>query len=423
MKTNTTGTNEVQTAPPPTNGDDLKKALNWILVPGIFANLPLHGNVKWIPIDLVRLALFWVWSSETGLVAAAKAAIAQVAKLFGPVAVTSYQVLTNALSRYTPQLLPLLWKRLHGLFLDTGGDAWRVGRWLPLAADGSRVSVPRTQPNEQRFCKPPNKRKKKKANRRTRKANQKRQHQRCKSQYNPQAVGPQMWLTLIWHIGMRLPWCWKVGPSFDSERNHMLTLLDEQTFPEDTLFCADAGFYGYDFWQGILNHGHQFLVRVGSNVRLLKGLGVVRQRDDVVYCWPNASMKKRQPPLVLRLFCFHDGRGEVYLVSSVLDEKQLTTEQASLIYRGRWGIEVDHPDYPSSDNRGWSHGSPCPAYFRAATTRPVASDASPQDARRQDMPASRRRHSAPKNRLPLHRSGIPSGNTSRRPSSTNCTSF
>lgn len=351
MKTTNTTGQQTQSTTTPTNGDDLKKALNWILVPGIFANLRLHGNVKWAPSDLVRLVLFWVWSSETGLVAAAKAAIAQVAKLFGTVAVGSYQALTNALSRYTPQLLPPLWKRLHRLFQDTGGDTWRVGRWLALAADGSRVSVPRTQPNEQRFCTPPKKKRKKKANKRSRKANQNRQHQRCKSQYNPQAVGPQMWLTLIWHIGMRLPWCWKVGPSFDSERSHMRSLLEEQTFPEDTLFCADAGFYGYDFWQSILNHGHQFLVRVGSNVRLLKDLGVVRQRDDIVYCWPNASMKKKQPPLVLRLFRFHDGRGEVYLVSSVLDENQLTTEQASLIYRGRWGIELQFRSFKQTYGR------------------------------------------------------------------------
>lgn len=149
-----------------------------------------------------------------------------------------------------------------------------------------------------------------------------------------------MWLTLVWHIGMRLPWCWKVGPSFDSERSHLLALLDEQTFPKDTLFCADAGFYGYDFWQSILNHGHQFLIRVGSNVRLLKNLGEVRQRDDIVFCWPDATRKKKQPPLVLRLFHFHDGRGDVYLVSSVLDDKQLTSGQASDIYRSRWGIEL-----------------------------------------------------------------------------------
>jgi hypothetical protein len=147
-------------------------------------------------------------------------------------------------------------------------------------------------------------------------------------------------LTLVWHIGLRLPWCWKVGPSYDSERGHLLALLGEQSFPERTLLCGDAGFYGYDFWQGIRQQGHQFLVRVGRNVRLLKNLGVVRQRDDLVFCWPKEQMKNKHHPVVLRLFRFRDGRGEVFLVSSVLDEQELSAEDVSRIYRGRWGIEV-----------------------------------------------------------------------------------
>jgi hypothetical protein len=325
-------------APTPTNGDDLQTAVNWVLTESIFTDVRRHGNVKWTALALVRLALFWVWSSETGLVAAAQAAIRQVRKVFGTVAVGSYQALTDALSAYTPQLLPRLWSRIQSLLHTHGGTAFRVGLWLPLAVDGSRVSVPRTAPNEQRFCPP--KKKNQRTNTRSRHAHRKRSNQRRKSHYNPQPVGPQMWLTLVWHIGLRLPWCWKVGPSYDSERGHLLALLGEPSFPERTLFCGDAGFYGYDFWQGIRQQGHHFLVRVGSNVRLLSNLGVVRQRDDLVFCWPNQQMKKKHPPVVLRLFRFHNGRGEVFLVSSILDEKELTGEQAGVIYRGRWGIEL-----------------------------------------------------------------------------------
>jgi IS4 transposase len=51
-------------------------------------------------------------------------------------------------------------------------------------------------------------------------------------------------------------------------------------------------------------------------------------------------MRKKQPPLALRLFRFDDGRGEVYRVSSTLDEGQRTTQQARAAYRGRWGIEL-----------------------------------------------------------------------------------
>ena len=330
--------------PPKTNGHDLRRALDWIVSDDIFAEVSLHGNVKWKPVALVCLAIFWVWSPQPGLVEAAKDAIATIAKLFGSdaVAVASYQALTAALVRYTPQLLPALWARLQSLMQQSGQAGWRVGKWLPLAVDGSRVGVPRTLRNEERFNKPrkPRGKKKSRTKKRGRHAQSKRQKQSTKSHYDPQAVGPQMWLTLVWHIGLRLPWCWMLGPSYSSERAHLETLLHEQRFPEFTLFCADAGFVGYEFWRSILDHGHSFLIRVGGNVRLLKCLGLVRQSGDIVYCWPDTAMKKKQPPLVLRLFRFHDGRSEVYLVSNVLDDKELTTEQASFIYRRRWGIEL-----------------------------------------------------------------------------------
>jgi hypothetical protein len=71
---------------------------------------------------------------------------------------------------------------------------------------------------------------------------------------------------------------------------------------------------------------------------------VVRQRGDIVYCWPDEAMRKKQPPLVLRLLRFHDGRGAVYLVTNILDDRELTAAQASLIYRGRWGIELQFLD-------------------------------------------------------------------------------
>ena len=41
-----------------TNGDDLRRALNWILIDDIFAHMRLHGNVKWKPLALVCLAIF-----------------------------------------------------------------------------------------------------------------------------------------------------------------------------------------------------------------------------------------------------------------------------------------------------------------------------------------------------------------------------
>ncbi len=42
-------------------------------------------------------------------------------------------------------------------------------------------------------------------------------------------------------------------------------------------------------------------MRVGSNVKLLKKLGYARERDGLVYLWPDRAAQKHLPPLVLRL--------------------------------------------------------------------------------------------------------------------------
>lgn len=323
-----------------TNGDDLRRALDWVLNDTMFTKLRVHGNVSWTAVGLIRLAVFWVWSSESSLVAAAKDAMGCVTRIFGTAELNSYQAITNALERYSDQLLPIMWDRLHVLMKRCDDANFRVGVWLALAVDGSRVGVPRTFKNEQRFCKPASDRKKRKK-KRGRHAKRTKAPTHKKKHYDPQPVGPQMWLTMIWHIGQQLPWCWRTGPSYSSERRHVMDMLEERVFPENTLFCGDAGFVGYDFWRAIQDRDYHFLMRVGGNVRLLKKLGHFRERDGIVYSWPDAAMKKSQPPLVLRLLHFRDSRGgDLYLITNVLDVKRLSNRQASTIFRQRWGVEV-----------------------------------------------------------------------------------
>lgn len=324
-----------------TNCADLKRALDWILENKIFADLKLHGNVGWLPVSLVRMAILWVWSSESTLCEAATSARKLMQQLFGGVPVTTYQGLTNALKRYSEPLISLLWSRMHHLMEELGVDQYRLGIWLVLAMDGSRVDVPRTKSNEERFCKPRNSKKSKTKNKRSRHRNRRRdQATRRKSHYDPQPVGPQMWLTLLWHVGLQIPWAWKIGPSYSSERQDVLDLFSMHKHPKNTLCCGDAGLVGYEFWQQLRSQGHHFLVRVGANVRLLKCLGHVRESNGIVYCWPDTISRKKLQPLVLRLLKFHDGRGEIYLVTSVLKASQLSNKLASELYRRRWGIEL-----------------------------------------------------------------------------------
>ena len=321
----------------PLNGHTLRDAVSWAVDRKIFADLKIHGNTGWQVGDLILLAVIWVWSNDTTLTGAFVEAQRWSMDVLGRAAVHTYQGFIKALVHWTASWLPLLWNHLHRLMEEQGGEHWRVGRWVPLAVDGSRVSVPRTKDNEIAFCAPRFGKSRQAKYRRKKKAKSKRIRRRIKE---AQPVKPQIWVTLLWHMGLQMPWSWKTGPSYAAERDHLRDMLRAQRFPENTLFCCDAGFTGYEFWKAIIDAGHAFLIRVGANVTLLRRLGYVRERKGIVYCWPDAAARNGQPPLVLRHLQVRVGRRVMHLLTNVLDERALGDAEAVQCYQMRWGIEL-----------------------------------------------------------------------------------
>jgi hypothetical protein len=319
---------------PKTHADLLRQALHWFCNSDSFSELIRHGNVSWSAMQLVTLAVLWAWSDRSTLTAAFTDAKDLALKMFGDVAVTTYQGMIGALRSYTAPLLALFWQHLHARMEQAAGEHWQIGLWLALAVDGSRFTTPRTAKNERAFAI------KNYGHGRKAKERKKWKNKKRRSKKISEPVKPQIWLTLIWHMGLKLPWSWRTGPSTASERGHLLEMLETQEFPENTLFCGDAGFVGYDFWNTIHSRRLHFLVRVGANVRLLKRLGTVRQRGGRVYLWPDKIARRGQPPLELRLIEFHGARAPVFLVTNVLSESDLSQRHAAQLYRLRWGIEL-----------------------------------------------------------------------------------
>jgi Transposase DDE domain len=323
------------------NGETLLAAVSWVVDAGIFDELKFHGNTGWKPVDLVILTVVWAWSESSTLTGAFQEAHRWSMKVLSRAALSTYQGLMGALVGSTARIVPPLCQRLHALMEKHGGDHWRIGPWLPLAVDGSRIDAARTRANERAFCAANFGRSYSADYRRRKRRRQGRPQRRRRRQRLAAAVKPQVWLTLVWHMGLRAPWSWKSGPSTASERDHFRAMLAEQEFPENTLFCGDAGFTGYELWKAAIDRGHQILIRVGANVTLLRKLGYyARERGGIVYCWPSAAARRNQPPLVLRLIRFRLGRAEACVVTSVLATRQLSDKQALRFYRLRWGVEL-----------------------------------------------------------------------------------
>ena len=319
------------------NADCLQKALKLLLGSLDFTSLHFRHDCTWLPLQLVAAALVWAWSDETTLHERFFTARRIIDFIFPPQREfgASYQGFLKLLRKWTAPLIGLLQRHLRERMQTLLGTQWLLHGYAIFAVDGSRINLPRTSSNEKAYG-PQRKGRKTKQGWRKRKGVKK--GKRKGRGHGNNSGGPQMWLTMLWHMGTGLPWDWRIGPGDSSERGHWMEML--LGLPLNVLFAADAGFVGYDYAKAVLDSGRQLLVRVGSNVRLLKKLGYVRERQGLVYLWPDQAAKKRLPPLVLRLIVIHNGKHPVYLVTSVLAEARLSDQQLAEIYGRRWGIEL-----------------------------------------------------------------------------------
>jgi hypothetical protein len=265
-------------------------------------------------------------------------------KIFGCTPLKTYPSFIWALVTQTANFMPVLREIMHERMEQIGGKFWRVEGWVPIAFDGSRSSAPRSSANEKSLC-AANYGKGKTAKYRKKKSKGMRRKRNKKNKATPPK--PQAWITLLWHMSLRQPWSWRLGPSDASERDHVMEMVREETFPKNTLFCGDAGFVGYSLWARILEQECDFLIRVGANVNLLLEQTdytvekAMTKKDKLVLCWPK-TMQAKHPPLRLRLVQIRLGKkSPAWILTSVRDPERLSVATVLRLYTMRWGIEVE----------------------------------------------------------------------------------
>jgi hypothetical protein len=286
----------------------------WVPAQRVFSHWPVRGGTQWTPQRLTWVASMMAWDEGQTLGSrwehAREVAGGQHAHWsLG----TSYSGFAAALLRESPRILAGIKTKFREAMLAREDRHQTRCGWRAFAVDGSRVEAPLTRANEDELG--------------------------CAGR---KKSGPQVFVTTLWHMGVGLPWDFRVGPGTDSERRHLEQMLDD--LPRNSLVVADAGFVGYELCRRVLNAGQSFLLRVGGNIRLLTDLGGEHEeREGLVYLWP---LKHRDaPPVVLRLIVLRRDKQEVYLLTKVFDPQQLSDKEAGVLYEMRWGIEVFYRSY------------------------------------------------------------------------------
>ncbi len=228
----------------------------------------------------------------------------------------SYQGFVAARRRITRRQVRLVKRQLCRHHRRIAGVFWRRHGWVAFAADGTRIKLPRTAPNEKAFG----------------------GATRDKS-------APELSVTSLYHLGTGLPWAWRIGPGPESEQVQLRRMMAH--LPRGSLLIADAGFTSFDLLCALRERGVEILVRMGSNRTLLTGVrdAAVQVRGEQVWFWPR-DKQAQVPPLPLRLVRIgQQNHPPMCLATSVLEERVLTEAQIGQFYRMRWGQEVFHRSF------------------------------------------------------------------------------
>jgi hypothetical protein len=305
------------------NSDCLKLAFRWLLASFPESKIAFRADCTWTVQLLVATSLLWVWADEVTLIERFENARRVAMHLFGGTPAGSYQAFMKLMGRWTEILQELLKELLRERMRVDLRDCILTAGFIVFGVDGSKIDLPRTAANQAAYAHSRNKDKKRNGRR------------RCDAR---KRESPQLLLTTVWHVGSGLPWDWRRGPADSSERGHLLEMLAQ--LPEGALIAADAGFTGYEFLERVLNSGRRVLIRIGSNVRLLRKLGYVREGRDTVYLWPDRQQNRgSSKPLVFRLVVSDSGKEPVYLLTD-LSAKELDDQGVAQVYALRWGVEV-----------------------------------------------------------------------------------
>jgi len=200
----------------------------------------------------------------------------------------------------------VLASRLATRWLDEG--------FIGIGCDGSRVECPRTAELEARL-----------------------------GQAGKKGSAPTLWVTALVHLRLGLPWAWRLGKGTASERSHLLHLLP--WLPAAALLVADAGYFGYQVVQHLVDKNICFLLRMSSNVTLstTEHVALETYHEGIVYYFPGQKKKQREQdkPLRLRLIRVRGKKKkqDVWLLTNVLEPGRLSAVAAATFYRWRWENE------------------------------------------------------------------------------------
>lgn len=273
---------------------------------------PAHTPSRWKLTPLVWVLLSMAWCCGDSLderFATARAVyVASNGKVRRPG--NTLQGFLQALERLPMPVLRALAQGVRERLGQQFIEGLRLNGWLPIACDGTRLECPRSKELQQRL-----------------------------DTAGKDGAAPTVYLTAMVLLPLGLLWSWQWGKGTASEHHHLRRLLP--TLPQRALIVADALYQGYELFTAITQAGAGFLVRVSAKTHLytLEKVCLKRYRQGIVYYWPETIRQQGRPPIKARLLRVCGKKGDVWLLTSILEKSELSRKSAAQVYRWRWRNE------------------------------------------------------------------------------------
>jgi hypothetical protein len=301
----------------------LRHALHQFLTPQLWKQAhqtwqPTYAPPRWTLQPLVWVLLTMTWctgqSQEERFAAARAVYVAEHQRDRRPG--TTLAGFLTALSKLPLPVLRALAQGVRQRLALLWVEPLRVGGWLPLACDGSRLECPRSEELQQRL-----------------------------GEAGKPGSAPTIYLTTLVLLPLAVPWSWCWGKGTASEHHHLRHLL--RTLPRRALLVADACYLGYELFTAILHAQAAFLVRLSSRAYLYttEQVPLAAWTEGRVYYWPSAAQQQGLPPIAARLLRVKGKKADIWLLTSVLEPQQLSHKTAGQMYRWRWRNEGLFRDY------------------------------------------------------------------------------
>ena len=156
-------------------------------------------------------------------------------------------------------------------------------------------------------------------------------------------------LSLLHDVLNRITYDAVLAPYGQAENHLAWQHLEEAPLPDRCLFLMDRGYVDFNLLRHIVDLGHQFCVRLKSNLKIVREFRKTGAREQILRWRPSKQVRQQFPKnspmcqaIPVRLIRIPSASQEMVLMTNLLSEREFRCQDLAFLYHQRWQIEESY---------------------------------------------------------------------------------